>query len=341
MKIETKRLILRKFSLDDLDAFAALMAEPEVMRFSLNGPLSKKQAQEYLQKRILDHYNQYGYGFYAVIHKQDNCLIGCVGLLHQKIDDESKTELAFRLYPQYWGQGLATEAATAVYRFAYEELRIPELISIIDPLNTRSLSLAKRIGMHFWKETVFHSIPVQIYKLTQSNSISAAHIRNLKEEEIEKIARYYTFPWASFDETLKLWNKWFKEQLEGIRTVCLLENHNGVMGYGSLLRTSECPFFVEKEIPEINAIWIDEPCRKLGLATQLIDHIEKMARAEGYQIIGLGVGLYRDYGPAQKLYAKLGYHPDGNGITYKGKNVEPGAQYPVDDELLLWLTKNL
>lgn len=166
MRLETQRLILREFTIDDLDDFASLMADPEVMRFSLKGPMEdKEQAREYLQKRILDHYIQYGYGLYAAIHKEDHCLIGFVGLMSQVIDGENKTELGYRLYPHYWGKGLATEAALAVCQYAFDELAMNDLISIIDPQNKRSLEVAKRVGMHFWKNTVYHGFSVGIYIL--------------------------------------------------------------------------------------------------------------------------------------------------------------------------------
>lgn len=71
MKLETERLILREFIVDDLDAFASLMADPEVMHFSLSGPMKNvTQVKEYFQKRILDHLTQYGYGLYATFYKE-------------------------------------------------------------------------------------------------------------------------------------------------------------------------------------------------------------------------------------------------------------------------------
>lgn len=164
-KLETERLILREFTIDDLDAFALLMADPEVMRFSLNGPMNKEQAKEYFQKRILDHYSHYGYGLYAVVQKTDNSPVGFVGLMSQNIDGESKTELGYRLYPKHWGKGLATEACLAVCQYAFTKLGFGELISIIDSKNTRSLEVAKRIGMKYLKDTSFHNIPVQVYMI--------------------------------------------------------------------------------------------------------------------------------------------------------------------------------
>jgi hypothetical protein len=66
-----------------------------------------------------------------------------------------------------------------------------------------------------------------------------------------------------------------------------------------------------------------------------------MAHQENHSQIGIGVGLYNGYGRAQKLYVGLGYVPDGGGATYKGKRVVPGDSYPVDDDLLIWLKKDL
>lgn len=342
MRLETERLILREFTIDDLDAFASLMADPEVMRFSLSGPMKDvTQVKEHFQKRILDHHTQYGHGLYATFYKEDNCFIGGIGLMTQNIDGESKVELGYRLHPQYWGKGLATEACVAVCKYAFTQLGMDELISIIDPKNTRSLEVAKRVGMKYLKDASFHSIPVQIYMIKAPESSQNVIIRNLQAEDINKIANTFTFPWSSFEATLKLWEQWFKEQQEGIRTVCVLERQNQFLGYGSLLRVSEYPYFREKNIPDVSAIWIDEPFRRHGLGKKLIEHLESIARHEAYKTIGIGVGLYKDYGPAQKLYFKMGYQPDGNGITYKGNWVVPGAQHPVDDDLLIWLSKPL
>lgn len=165
MKIETERLILREFTLDDLDAFAWLMADPEVMRFSLTGPMTREQAGEYLSGRILDHYAKYGYGLWAVVQKEDNRVIGSIGLINQNLDGEHKTEVGYRLHPNFWGKGLATEACLAVCQYALITLGIKELISIIEPANTRSLEVAKRIGMKYIKDTSFYNFHVQIYQI--------------------------------------------------------------------------------------------------------------------------------------------------------------------------------
>lgn len=170
MIIETDRLILREFIKDDLDAFAAIMADPEVMRFSIHGPHSRSQVEELINKIIIGHYSKFGFGLYAIIHKEDQQLIGYAGLTAQRIDGEEKIELGYRLNPKYWGKGLATEASLAICRHAFDQLNINELISIIDPQNIRSIAVAKRVGMVYWKESVFHQIPVHIYVMRKGIS---------------------------------------------------------------------------------------------------------------------------------------------------------------------------
>jgi [ribosomal protein S5]-alanine N-acetyltransferase len=191
MRLETERLILREFTIEDFDAFAWLMADPEVMRFSLNGPMNKEQAREYFQKRILAHYSQYGYGLYAVVLKENNALVGLIGLISQNIDGEDKVELGYRLHRQYWGKGMATEACLAVCHCAFTQLGINELISIIDPKNTRSLKVAKRVGMKYLKDISFHNIPVQIYMINASEACQNVTTRNLQAEDLNKNNQYF------------------------------------------------------------------------------------------------------------------------------------------------------
>lgn len=186
MKIETTRLILRSFTPNDLDPFAIIMADPQVMRFSLNGPLSTKQVEEYLQQRIFAHYDKYGFGLWAVINKEDQRLIGYAGLIQQQIDGDDKTELGYRLAPDYWGKGLATEAAKAICQFAFNQLNMNELISIIDPLNVKSISVAKRIHMQYWKEAVFHGMPVHIYRLQMQNKLEKAASLEFRFRPVKK-----------------------------------------------------------------------------------------------------------------------------------------------------------
>jgi GNAT superfamily N-acetyltransferase len=166
-------------------------------------------------------------------------------------------------------------------------------------------------------------------------------IRALDQTDIAKIISRYCFPWSTPEKTKSLWDTYYQEHKDRMRTVAVIESEDEILGYGSLLRKPESQFFCVSGIPEINAIWIDENHRRQGLGTALIHWLENLASREGYNQIGIGVGLYRDYGPAQQLYVQLGYIPDGNGITYKGQPTVAGEPYPLDDDLVLWFVKEL
>jgi GNAT superfamily N-acetyltransferase len=180
-------------------------------------------------------------------------------------------------------------------------------------------------------------------KKLKSTQVTALdfQIRPLVKSDIPQIVKRYSFPWSTQDKTETLWATYYQEQKNKVRTVAVIEKSGEILGYGSLLRKPECPFFTQRNIPEINAVWIGEDHRRKGLGTALIKWLETLASQEGYNEIGIGVGLYRDYGPAQQLYFQLGYLPEGNGITYKGQPTIAGQSYPLDDDLLLWLVKPL
>lgn len=166
-------------------------------------------------------------------------------------------------------------------------------------------------------------------------------IRPMRSNDLSAIIDRFTFPWSSREKTEAQWNAYEAEQQKGIRTVAVIVKNEEIVGYGSLLRKAECPFFLESGIPEVNAVWVDENFRRQGLGAMLIQWLENLARMEGFSQIGIGVGLYRDYGAAQRLYVRLGYLPTGQGVTYKGVPATAGQSYPLDDELLLWLSKAL
>jgi len=138
-----------------------------------------------------------------------------------------------------------------------------------------------------------------------------------------------------------LWTRCLEEQTDGRRKVIVGRLGSEILAYGSLVLESSYRPFAERGTPEISNLVVAEKVRRQGLATRLIASFETMARDAGRSEIGIGTGLYRDYGAAQRLYITLGYVPDGRGATYRGVAVKPGAFYPADDELVLWLSKPL
>lgn len=94
-------------------------------------------------------------------------------------------------------------------------------------------------------------------------------------------------------------------------------------------------------MPEIQDLNVVPDARRVGVATAMIKWCEGLARSKGHDMIGIGVGLTKDYGPAQILYVRMGYIPDGYGVTYDREAVVTHASYRMDDDLSLMMVKPL
>jgi len=164
--LETENLIIRHFSTDDVDALSEILGDPKVMEFSTNGPYSKEETKSFI-KQCLSEYEHPGFSLWAVIHKYDAKLIGYCGIRPEEIDDRKEVELGYRLAYQYWGQGLGTEAAKACRDYAFNKFGLTHLVSIIEAKNTRSLGIADNLDMFYEKNSVYHGIPVLIYRVNR------------------------------------------------------------------------------------------------------------------------------------------------------------------------------
>ncbi len=150
--LETKRLILRRLTTDDLDALFALYRDPEVRKYFSEGTLTYEETKEELEWIINVYYGQYGFGLWATIHKETGKFMGRCGLLPWTIEQRPEVEVAYMLAKAYWGQGLGTEVAQAIVQYGFEQLHLSRLICLIDPENEASIKVAKKIGMTLEKD---------------------------------------------------------------------------------------------------------------------------------------------------------------------------------------------
>ena len=171
LKIETERLILRPFNLHDLDAFALICADPEVMRFIGNGEALAKGATKELLVWIISQYEELGFGVLAVTLKENNKLLGFCGLIRQVVDNEQHIELGYRLDRAVWGQGMATEAAQAIKEYAFNQLNVPHLVSIIHVNNMASKQVAQKVGLSHMKQTNFKGNLVDVFYIKNAKKI--------------------------------------------------------------------------------------------------------------------------------------------------------------------------
>jgi GNAT superfamily N-acetyltransferase len=164
-------------------------------------------------------------------------------------------------------------------------------------------------------------------------------LRTLRAEDLPRMAATPGGKaWKADDER---WSRYLAEQSRQLREVLLADAGDAIVAYASLVRVSQNLSFRKAGVPEIQDLVVAEAYRNAGLGTRMICTLEERARAAGHSRVGIGVGLYRDYGAAQRLYSKLGYVLDGSGISYKNAGVEPGSMVSVDDDLVIWMVKLL
>ena len=164
---ETLRLLLRYFTWNDLNDMATIYADPIGMAFR-GSPRTFEETQQVF-KWIFDNYSKDGFEMWAIIHKADQKLIGCCGLIPQVVDGQQETEMGYILAKQYWGQGLATEAAFAVRNYGFEKLGCDRIIALINPKNLASQNVAQKIGLIYEKDTTHSEKTVCVYAIHKSS----------------------------------------------------------------------------------------------------------------------------------------------------------------------------
>ena len=162
--LETDRLLLRVFHPEDLDAFAQIEADPEVMRFYPSGPRPREWAERGVRSFIRTQ-EERGFSLWAVVRKADGRLLGYCGLVPQKIGGIDEVEVGYKLARDVWGQGLATEAARACLAWGFSHLSVPRLISIIDPGNAASIRVAEKNGMRHETDAEYDGKTCRIYAI--------------------------------------------------------------------------------------------------------------------------------------------------------------------------------
>jgi ribosomal-protein-alanine N-acetyltransferase len=148
--IETDRLILRQFKLDDFKAVYEFGSNLEVQKYTGDSLIESLEAAKELIKNVwYQDYEKYGYGRWAVIYKTNNRLIGFAGLKY--ISDIEETDIGFRFLPEYWGKGIATEASIPILEYGFEHFGLKKIIGTVMPDNIASCKVLEKIGLTFYK----------------------------------------------------------------------------------------------------------------------------------------------------------------------------------------------
>lgn len=147
--LETERLILRRFNINDDTAFIlTLLNEPSFLQYIGDKKVRNlDDARQYLANGPIASYEKHGFGLYLVTLKDPPASIGMCGLL--KRDELPEPDIGFAFLPEFWNQGYAFEAADAVMKYARETLNLGRIFAIVNPDNYASMKLLERLGLQF------------------------------------------------------------------------------------------------------------------------------------------------------------------------------------------------
>ena len=161
-------------------------------------------------------------------------------------------------------------------------------------------------------------------------------IRKLREGDPELISTAMTA--IGWTKPREQYERYLDEQRAGTRDILVLTVDDEYVGYVTVRWTS--PYEPFAGIPEIQDFNVLPKDRRQGYGTALMDAAEALVATRS-DVVGIGVGLYPDYGQAQRMYVRRGYLPDGRGLIYDGRQVAPMEMVRNDDALTLMFTKQL
>ncbi len=152
MRIETDRLIVRSNREVDLEPLAALWADPEVTYY-MGGPRNYEEILRILREDAQLN-PQPAFDLWPVIEKETGQIIGHCGILEKDIEGRNQHEIVYVLAESAWGNGFATEVASSLKDYAFDQLRLKRITALIDPDNLKSEVVATKIGLRYERDTV-------------------------------------------------------------------------------------------------------------------------------------------------------------------------------------------
>jgi len=167
LELDTSRLKLREFVMEDAAFVLQLLNEPSFIEFiGDRGVRTLQDAERYLREGPMSSYRQFGHGLLRVSLKDGDIPIGMCGLV--KRDTLPNPDIGFALLPAYWGQGFVTEAARAVIQYGREALGKQVILGITTPGNVRSIAVLKKLGLSFLEEKPLgdRAEPLKIFSLS-------------------------------------------------------------------------------------------------------------------------------------------------------------------------------
>ncbi len=163
--LETARLLLRPFAMDDVPAYAAVRANPRVMHFFPPTGETPEQAATRLIAHFMGHWRDRGYGPWAAVEKSAGRFLGHLGL--RFLPEFGETEILYMLDDAVWGRGYATEGAAAARDYAFGRLDLGRVMAIALPENRASTRVMEKIGLRYERMAEFRGLQHAYYALNR------------------------------------------------------------------------------------------------------------------------------------------------------------------------------
>ena len=165
--ITTPRLILRPFTEEDVDPLHRILSERDILRYFPNpGSLPRDKVHKLISHQ-LQHWEEHGFGWWAVEPHQERKLIGWNGL--QYLPETEEVEVGFLLSKPFWGKGLATEGARASLRYGFEQIGVKTIVAIVHPENVASQRVIEKLGMSFVDQSHYFGMDCHRYRMERSS----------------------------------------------------------------------------------------------------------------------------------------------------------------------------
>jgi len=177
-EVETERLLLRQFTIDDLDDLYFIYSHPDLSKYLSNEqPLRLDQTRAAINS-IIESWQQHNFGVWAVVYKKHRKLIGHCGL--KFLENTPEVQIGYLLLKDYWRRGLGTEAAAAVLKYGFEVVKLERIVAIAKPENIASRRVMEKIGMKYEKDAYYYDNDVVYYSLSrQAHQLEALQLKNL------------------------------------------------------------------------------------------------------------------------------------------------------------------
>lgn len=158
---------MRPIQTSDLDALAAIWANPEVTRFlpSRGVPISREKTEKSLHS-FVEHWQQRGYGIWAIVEDDSSQMVGYCGLRY--LDELNEVEVAYCLAQDYWGRGITTQAAKASISYGFNTANLDKVIAMALPENQASRRVIEKAGLNYEKQVHMFNLDALYYCKTKN-----------------------------------------------------------------------------------------------------------------------------------------------------------------------------